>query len=306
MLQRKLSIVIVTYNRYKLLGRALESILAQCSSETEIIVVDNASTDATSTMIHIQFPSVVFIGNGFNAGPSVARNIGLREASGEFVLFLDDDDVLEPNALNIVEQRFREAGEQFLSSYPVFQFAGSSGYLCCPFKVVDLDDYLLGNIRGDFTPVIFRRLFMDSRLAYPNMKVGAEHLLWWEVAERWGIPTWMDSITRVCDDAPIRLTSAREQIRLAEDHAKAGEATLSRFGATIMERNHKLYALKIFGVATYWILAGKRSKARAVLKGFSSRNLSERLIKYSLWATSYMPVSIVRLFLSYYRRGVHS
>ena len=90
--------VVATYNRANLVGKAIESILAQTYENIEIIVVDDGSTDATPSLLR-QFCDQVTVIYQPNAGPSAARNRGIVAARGEIVAFLDSDDVWLPNRI---------------------------------------------------------------------------------------------------------------------------------------------------------------------------------------------------------------
>jgi glycosyltransferase involved in cell wall biosynthesis len=92
------SIVITTYNRSHLLREAVESVLAQTYPSVEAIVVDDGSTDDTPQLMERYAGRVKYIRQQ-NAGVSAARNHGFRESSGEFLGFLDDDDVYFPDKI---------------------------------------------------------------------------------------------------------------------------------------------------------------------------------------------------------------
>lgn len=85
------SIVIPAYNS-KYLGEAVESIYGQTYRDFELIVVDDGSPGTAIKEICDKFPGVRYIRQP-NAGPSVARNRGIREARGALIAFLDDDDM---------------------------------------------------------------------------------------------------------------------------------------------------------------------------------------------------------------------
>ena len=93
------SVIIACHNHGQFLGQAIESVLAQSYRNVEIIVVDDGSTDNTGR-VATRYRLVRYIYQE-NAGPSAARNAGLRESHGDFLVFLDADDRLLPNALDI-------------------------------------------------------------------------------------------------------------------------------------------------------------------------------------------------------------
>ncbi|HEB87035.1 MAG TPA: glycosyltransferase family 2 protein [Gammaproteobacteria bacterium] len=91
--EQLISVIIPTYNRADLIGRTIDSVLAQSWQDLEIVVVDDASTDDTRTVVQaIPDPRVRYIGLEKNSGPSTARNTGVEQAKGRFISFLDSDD----------------------------------------------------------------------------------------------------------------------------------------------------------------------------------------------------------------------
>jgi glycosyltransferase involved in cell wall biosynthesis len=89
------SVVIPTHNRAQIVGRAIESALAQTHADIQVVVVDDGSTDDTRTVAESYGPRVTYVRQA-NAGVSAARNFGMRHARGEFIAFLDSDDSWEP------------------------------------------------------------------------------------------------------------------------------------------------------------------------------------------------------------------
>lgn len=90
------SIIIPCYNGRQFVGEAIKSALAQSYRNTEVVVVDDGSTDGSSDVIK-KYP-VLFV-QGEHQGVSVARNLGVAASHGEFLVFLDSDDQLLPNAV---------------------------------------------------------------------------------------------------------------------------------------------------------------------------------------------------------------
>ena len=87
----KFSIVIPTFNRKETLHQCLRAATSQTYSQYEIIVVDDGSTDGTDHLVRQEFPSVLYLQQESNRGPSSTRNLGIRAATGEIVAFTDDD-----------------------------------------------------------------------------------------------------------------------------------------------------------------------------------------------------------------------
>jgi len=98
MTSRSISVVIPTYNRAALLGRAVESALAQTVAPLEILIVDDGSTDNTTDLCGAWGAPVRYIKTP-NGGVAKARNVGIAEARGEWVALLDSDDEWEPDKL---------------------------------------------------------------------------------------------------------------------------------------------------------------------------------------------------------------
>ncbi len=95
-----LSIVIVNYNVKDLLASCLQSVQKACRGiEAEILVVDNNSTDGSETYLPTRFPMVRFTWLKENMGFAVACNIGWKQSTGRFVLFLNPDTVIPEDAL---------------------------------------------------------------------------------------------------------------------------------------------------------------------------------------------------------------
>ncbi|MED5463013.1 MAG: glycosyltransferase family A protein [Myxococcota bacterium] len=92
------TVIIPTFNRAHVLERALDSVYAQSAAPAEVIVVDDGSTDATSTLVKERFPGARYCYQS-NQGVSAARNRGISMATQPWVAFLDSDDEWLPKKL---------------------------------------------------------------------------------------------------------------------------------------------------------------------------------------------------------------
>ncbi len=184
----EISVVIPAYNAERFIAPAISSALSQTIPPCEIIVVDDGSTDGTKEAVSRFDRDVKYIFQE-NAGPSVARNTGVREARGEWVAFLDSDDYWDDSHL---QQLMEAAGTD---SEPVLVYCGK--------KFVDVDgnvmadgykqtrfpsgwifaDLLTANYISSASVVIMKRkTFIDSGGFNPQMRNSEDYELWLRVA----------------------------------------------------------------------------------------------------------------------------
>lgn len=185
------TVVIPTYGRAEYLGLALDSVFNQARPPREIIVVDDGSPDDTGARLEplVRAGRIRYIRQA-NAGMSAARNTGVALATSEYVLFLDDDDLLVPNALAwlVVEfERHPEAGfvygDAVLFSGPTpppIEDAPAESY------AADLTIFLLFNQIGSPGQVLIRRDAFEAVGRWRNQFTNAEDWdLWLKLLARY-------------------------------------------------------------------------------------------------------------------------
>lgn len=106
----KVSVVIPAYNAQQYLGETLDCLAVQTLREIEVLVVDDGSADSTPEILREYSEKYPFIRaiRQENAGVAAARNRGIQEAAGEYLYFLDSDDLIEPDALEQLYQTARQ------------------------------------------------------------------------------------------------------------------------------------------------------------------------------------------------------
>jgi len=133
------SVIIPTYNRAHLIGKAVKSVLNQTYQDFEIIVVDDGSTDNTEeVMKSFNNFKIRYICHSDNRGISVARNIGIRASRGEYIALLDSDDEWLPEKLDkqvdVLQNESPEVGVVCSWSYNIDEKGNYISKRCLPKK----------------------------------------------------------------------------------------------------------------------------------------------------------------------------
>ena len=156
------SIVVPTFNRGYCIGSCLESALAQTYGEFELIVVDDASSDDTAVRVKsLKDSRVRYLRHDVNRGGAAARNTGIHASTGEFVAFLDSDDVWHPEKVEEQVAALRQLGPAWGLSYTWMSSVDSSGAEVSrtgsTFEGNCSKRILLSNFIASFSNVVVRR-----------------------------------------------------------------------------------------------------------------------------------------------------
>jgi glycosyltransferase involved in cell wall biosynthesis len=176
------SVVIPCFNSAATIERALRSVEHQTTKPNEVLVVDDASSDNTVSVVeqYAQTSSlnIRVIKQSVNGGPSVARNAAWNVATGEFLAFLDADDQWHPQKLE-TQLNTMLANPTIVMSFHDHLFGSSRHFETLPFapvtSQVTLRNYLLRNRSA--TPTVMLRTALTER--FSNTKRYAEDYLLW-------------------------------------------------------------------------------------------------------------------------------
>src|SRR5215203_3415574 len=226
------SVVIPCYNQAHFLGEAIESVLAQSYTNFEVIVVDDGSEDTTSEVAS-GYEGVRLIRQE-NGGLSAARNRGLAEASGEYVVFLDSDDRLLVEAL--------EVGVRELESHPECAFvSGTLRHITvdgAPTWVKPsayVDDHYVALLRRNYvgTPatVMFRKwVFGETGGFDVSLRACEDYDLYLRIARRFPIYHHGELVAEyrrhgatMSADPALMLRSAVAVLRSKREHVRGNE-----------------------------------------------------------------------------------
>ena len=156
------SVIIPTYNRAGMITQAIESVLNQTYKNLDVIVVDDNSNDNTENIVKIiQDERLRYYKNSSNLGPSGARNRGILEARGEFISFLDSDDVWVQDKLQ-KQMSYFEKHQDVGMVYCAFGYRDGNLVVKVP-----SDQYRTEELSGD----IFRGLLQENKVGTPTMVI---------------------------------------------------------------------------------------------------------------------------------------
>lgn len=192
----KFSVIIPVYNKADTLMQSVESVLRQFYDDFEIVIVDDGSTDGFCAIAEqLSANPKVRIIRQENAGVSVARNTGIKQAKGTFICFLDADDLYEANHLQELNRLIEKYPEQsyfatsHITSYPDGRCSGSSKWLTgfledfvCENLFLLLNKYADGIIHTN-SMCIKKSVMLENNLFFePGEKIGEDTDMWFRTA----------------------------------------------------------------------------------------------------------------------------
>jgi teichuronic acid biosynthesis glycosyltransferase TuaG len=229
------SVIIPVYNAEAYIQRTLESVFAQSFRDFEVIVVDDGSTDRTADRVQTfsHHPGLRYVYQD-NAGPAAARNTGLMLAEGQFIAFLDSDDLWLPRKLEAHWERLQASPQMGLSFnwFEVFydrpddrpDDRPSGGQRLVPWfappveSTLEWVDFLERNWTGTSSTVVVRAEAVKKGQAGfdARFRTGEDYQLWLTIAQAgWEIGFVPEALT-VYRKRPSSLTVDYVQIALDE------------------------------------------------------------------------------------------
>lgn len=294
----KISVIVPTSNRAQLLSEAIDSVLRQSHAATEIIVVDDGSSDGTEKVARgfSAAASIRYV-RCDNCGPSAARNFGVSIAREAWVAFLDDDDVWFPEKLAVQSDYAKRYPDValFYSHLDHVEAGGQS----VPQRWRD-DELCRLVFRGNPPPYPSTMFVRKDRFCEVNgftsiLRYGEDWDLYLRMATRWPVH---------CIDQQLAqhrlhgLQLHRNVVSLEQSWPHFERAMHDLLGndpdirAALRRRAARMYA----GLATHYLIAGNRETARKCCKiAFGYRPWSWNIARR--WGITYLP-----LVRDWYRR----
>ena len=249
----ELGVVMPTRNRAAMLEHAIASV----PRDVEVVVVDDASSDSTSSVLvklgdRIRHTRMVVSG-----GPCAARNAGVMLSTADRILFLDDDDVMLPGATELIRAACADTPDTLLHMFNCEWSDGATSVEpTMPTMPIDYRRWLGGEFSVELKPVVHRDLFAQRQ--FEDTGAGGEGLLWGQVIRDLGALAVGSPIVRYNVGHAERLTSPSGLLERSELNAAIADRWLELFGADQRRYAPRAWHSRVMAAAFYHAVSGHR------------------------------------------------
>jgi len=288
----KVSVIISTYNRAHLLPRAINSVLNQIYQNFELIIVNDASTDKTEEVVSsFNDKRITYCRNKKNKGVLGARNAGLDLAKGKYIVFLDDDDELLPDALGTVVSQFTKLSPEGVKIIWFDDVDAErkklSGLGLREEGYISYRDYLCGKIRGDHWIVFDKDVFQSNR--FDERLWGNENILWLKLLRKFRVFYFPKILVKAYREHGERMSNFRNKAKHIPRIILSKKVLLEEYGEEMKFICPKTYYGEL-GLLGFWqILNGKKLEGRKNL--FQSLRLHFSLKFFGVFLLSFILTS---------------
>jgi glycosyltransferase involved in cell wall biosynthesis len=288
----KISALIPTYNRQRYIFRAIDSVLSQIAPVDEVILVDDGSTDGTAEEIEHRFGSRIRVIRQANAGVSSARRRAVLEARGDWIAFLDSDDVWTPDRNLAMLEAIEKAPADVAWIFGNIQEVTDDGdgittyeehglRVTEPLRVFEdtlsvQHPFQFGLVQGS---VIKREALLAVSCFSENLKHSEDLLVGYQIACRYGVAAIPHIVTKLYRTSDLSASSLMFNESLRPDYYRA---RMKAFSLAI-ERSGKRhpwaeqYAHVVRGLCKLHVARGRGSRRLALEQfryGFSAKSLA--------------------------------
>jgi len=267
-----ISIVIPTYNSAQFVGAAVESVLKQTYSHFEIIVVDDGSTDNTASVLAPYKDRIQYIKKQ-NGGPASARNIGIKQARGEYVAFLDADDVWLPPKLET--QLDAMNGDIALVGEGDFHKGE-----CSSSRIITYKELLQKNYFCNSSVIVKKSCFDEVGLynESPEFKAVEDWDMWLRIANKFPVQLLPSNLVQI-RQVPSSLSSTENALKMLNNEKAVLMKHFShiKVGKISFVEKREIFSYRYFCAAWAFWSAKELSKA----------------FKYMLISFTYNPLSLL-------------
>jgi glycosyltransferase involved in cell wall biosynthesis len=261
-----ISIVIATYNRAATIARSIESILVQGDDVTEIVIVDDGSSDETETIVRtFGDPRIIYHRLRENKGASFARNQGIEIARGAFIMVWDSDDLLYPGALHRVLSEFTRDSSLNIVSAPARVVVGGKEL---SFPRVASGEMIFEDIFckkiGSNEKIRVARAETMKEVSYKSRHI--DFLVNVELIERgrwYHIDECLGDVFNDPEEGSLTAARKKRSKEGSIDRAPHLASFLDRHRNALLGTSPRRYADYCYGAAIGFLLRGDRKRARS-------------------------------------------
>jgi glycosyltransferase involved in cell wall biosynthesis len=259
----KVSVIVITYNRSKLVGAAITSVLNQTFQDFELIVVDDASTDDTAEVLQtFNDQRIRYIRHETNRREAAARNTGIQNSKSEYIAFLDDDDEWLPEKLqkqvNLLDSRPTIVGVVYTGSFQIDRATGKRLLHIVPRRRGNVfQDILIQNWVTLSTVLVRRACFDEVGLFDESIPFGLDYDMWIRISREFQFEYIADPL--------VNYYVHNNKLSTDHDIVIRGSETIIRKYKQLFVLNRKHYSNRYYGIGVCYCLAGKISEGRKAL-----------------------------------------
>jgi len=207
-----ISIIVTVFNKERFIQITLNSILGQIVPPSEVIIVNDGSIDKSLEIINeLKIPSNFSVITTENQGVSKARNLGLQMAKNSYVYFVDGDDVLEPNAIEVFSKAIEEFPNSSLYAANRINKKGELTIKNLPNKIFSFKQYLNHLIHFQnlcwTSAVVINRKIVSSEVRFNGKFSHGEDRDFFMNVLKLGPGYWIDEVIATYISDPIGLSA---------------------------------------------------------------------------------------------------
>lgn len=250
------SVIIPTYNRGNVIGKTINSVLAQTYGNVEVIIVDDASSDNTEEVVsRYEDKRIKYYRNTENLGPSGTRNVGIKYAKSEFVAFIDSDVTWDAEKLE--KQIELISGKECAACYCRVKRKTPNGELI---SITPDEDEKIGGLSGDIYRLLLDHNVVDTSAVIIKKKVLNEfngfeqsihaledYELFLRISKKYEFAFWDEILVESIDYGD----GVNDERRNAEKHLKAKLFMWDEFGEDILKYRIKTLSEWIAGIVPF-------------------------------------------------------
>ena len=310
MLDHLVSVIIPAYNSEEYIVDTIKSVLAQTYKQIEIIVIDDGSTDGTSNILKPYIHKIKYIKKE-NGGASSARNKGIVNSNGDYVAFLDADDLWRKNKIEKQMAIFKEFPDVGLVYCDSSTFDKEGVIHSSLSEIVEtptgnvLEAMIVHNFLNNSSIVVKRVCFDIAGLWNENLINGNDYDMWLRVASHYNF-WFVDQVlvdTRYHSHGLSSMTDLQceNSIRIQDDFVRSLEKSINVSDKIV----HKGYSYKYLVWGQRLFYQEKYSEAKEkLLKSVRHNPGNFKAIIYLL--KSFVPQSLINIWRSLFGSRAHS